>query len=75
MLISSFIFHLRGFAPKRTEGAQARGIVAEPPAKRQRREAGDGADSPTRAEAKPPRSGSPKNYFYSSDRSNANINI
>ena len=28
---------------------RARGIEAEPPAKRQRREAGDGADSPTRA--------------------------
>jgi hypothetical protein len=54
MLISSFIFHLRGFAPKRTEGAQARGIVAEPPAKRQRREAGDGADSPTRAHRSAP---------------------
>jgi len=34
------------------EAATARGIVAEPPAKRRSREAGDGADSPTQATKK-----------------------
>ena len=36
----------------RAEGAEARGIAAEPPAKVRSTKAGDGADSPTRATKK-----------------------
>ena len=36
----------------RAEGAEARGIAAEPPANCRRQDAGDGADSPTRATKK-----------------------
>ena len=36
----------------RAKGAEARGIVAEPPANCRRQDAGDGADSPTRATKK-----------------------
>jgi hypothetical protein len=38
-----------GRSPKRTYGARARGIVAEPATKARRAVVADGADSPTRA--------------------------